>query len=106
MNNKSNKLGIEIYNNFDNIFQEDQSKLINLQLNDTIDSLDIIFTENNSYINTIEHLQGLYPIILRDMNKDILSNIAKIKVFGKLEVYPSYLFISTWYIINFLRSAK
>ena len=93
MNNKSTQLGIEIYDNFDNIFPEDQSKLINLQLNETIDGLDITFSENNSYINATGHLQGLYPIILRDMSSDILSNIAKIEVFDKLEVYPPYLLL-------------
>ena len=93
MNNKTTKLDIEIYDNFDNKFPEDQSKLINLQLNDTLNGLDISFAKNNSYINATGYLQGFYPIILRDMNSDVLSNIAKIEVFDKLEVYPPYLLL-------------
>ena len=93
MNNKSTLLGIEVYDTFDNKFNPDQQKIIPLKLNESFYGLDYTFYKNKTYINITGLVPGLYPIIIKDDRSEILSNIATIEVFEKLNVYPPYLLL-------------
>ena len=93
MNNKSTILGIEVFDSFENKFTEDQQKIIPLRLNESFYGLDVSFTHDNTKLNVTGLNQGLYPIIVKDDSSDIISNIATIEVFDKLEVYPPYLLL-------------
>ena len=93
MNNKSTILGIEVFDNYQNKFTEDQQKIIPLRLNESFYGLDISFTPDNTKLNVTGLAEGLYPIIVKDDSSDIVSNIATIEIFDKLEVYPPYLLL-------------
>ena len=93
MNNKSTMLGIEVYDTFDNKFNPDQQQIIPLKLNESFYGLDYSFSKNKTYINITGLVPGLYPIIIKDDRSEILSNIATIEVFEKLNVYPPYLLL-------------
>ena len=93
MNNKSAILGIEVFDNYQNKFTEDQQKIIPLRLNESFYGLDVSFTQDNTKLNVTGLNEGLYPIIIKDDMSDIVSNIATIEVFDKLEVYPPYLLL-------------
>ena len=93
MNNKSTILGIEVFDNYQNKFTEDQQKIIPLRLNESFYGLDVSFTQDNTKLNVTGLNEGLYPIIIKDDMSDIVSNIATIEVFDKLEVYPPYLLL-------------
>ena len=93
MNNKSTTVGIEVYDSFENKFSEDQQKLIPLRLNESFYGLDVSFNHENTKLNVTGLSQGLYPLIVKDDSSDVISNIATIEVFDKLEVYPPYLLL-------------
>ena len=93
MNNKSTILGIEVYDSFDNKFSPEQQKIIPLKLNESFYGLDYSFSQNKTYINITGLVPGLYPIIIKDDRSEILSNIATIEVFEKLNIYPPYLLL-------------
>ena len=93
MNNKSTVLGIEVFDSFENKFTEDQQKIIPLRLNESIYGLDLTFSKDNTKLNVTGLNDGLYPIIVKDESSGIVSNIATIEVFNKLEVYPPYLLL-------------
>ena len=93
MNNKSTILGIEVFDTYDNKFSPDQQKIIPLRLNESFYGLDYSFSENKTKINITGLVPGLYPIIIKDDSSQILSNIATIEVFEKLNVYPPYLLL-------------
>ena len=93
MNNKSTVLGIEVFDSFENKFSEDQQKIIPLRLNESFYGLDASFSKDNTKVNITGLTQGLYPIIIKDDSSNIMSNIATIEVFDKLEVYPPYLLL-------------
>ena len=93
MNNKSTILGIEVYDTFENKFTPDQQKIIQLRLNESFNGLDYSFSKDNTHINITGIIPGLYPIIIKDESSQILSNIATIEVFEKLNVYPPYLLL-------------
>ena len=93
MNNKSTILGIEVYDSFENKFSPDQQKIIPLRLNESFYGLDYSFSKENTQINITGLVPGLYPIIIKDDYSQILSNIATIEVFEKLNVYPPYLLL-------------
>ena len=93
MNNKTTTLGIEVYDSYDNKFSPDQQKIIPLRLNESFYGLDYSFSKNNTQINITGIVPGLYPIIIKDDSSQILSNIATIEVFEKLNVYPPYLLL-------------
>ena len=93
MNNKSTILGIEVFDNFENKFSEDQQKIMPLRLNESFYGLDYSFTNDNTKLNVTGLNQGLYPIIIKDDISEVFSNIATIEVFDKLQVYPPYLLL-------------
>ena len=93
MNNKSTILGIEVFDSFENKFSEDQQKRIPLRLNETLYGIDVSFSVNNTQLNVTGLNGGLYPIIVKDDSSDIVSNIATVEVFDRLEVYPPYLLL-------------
>ena len=93
MNNKSTILGIEVYDSFDNKFSPDQQKIIPLRLNESFYGLDYSFSKDNTKINITGLIPGLYPVIIKDETSQILSNIATVEVFEKLNVYPPYLLL-------------
>ena len=93
MNNKSTVLGVEVYDSFENKFSEDQQKIIPLRLNESFYGLDASFSHDNTKINITGLIQGIYPIIVKDDSSNIMSNIATIEVFDRLEVYPPYLLL-------------
>ena len=93
MNNKSTILGIEVFDSFENKFSEDQQKRIPLRLNESLYGIDVSFSINNTQLNVTGLNSGLYPIIVKDDSSDIVSNIATIEVFDRLEVYPPYLLL-------------
>ena len=93
MNNKSTVLGIEVFDSFDNKFTEDQQKIIPLRLNESFYGLDVTFSKDNTKLNVTGLTQGLYPVIIKEDKSNIMSNIATIEVFDKLEVYPPYLLL-------------
>ena len=93
MNNKSTILGIEVFDSFENKFSEDQQKIIPLKLNESFYGIDASFSKDNTKINITGLNQGLYPIIVKDDSSNIMSNIATIEVFDRLEVYPPYLLL-------------
>ena len=86
MNNKSTILGIEVYDSFDNKFSPDQQKIIPLRLNESFYGLDYSFSKDNTKINITGLIPGLYPVIIKDETSQILSNIATVEVFEKLNV--------------------
>ena len=91
--NKSTIIGIEVYDSFENKFSPDQQKIIPLRLNESFNGLDYSFSKDNAKINITGLIPGLYPIIIKDDSSQILSNIATIEVFEKLNVYPPYLLL-------------
>ena len=93
MLNKSTTLGVEVYDTYDNKFSPDQQRIIPLRLNESFYGLDYSFSKNNTQINITGLIPGLYPIIIKDDSSQILSNIATIEVFEKLNVYPPYLLL-------------
>ena len=93
MNNRSTELGIEVFDSFGNKFPPEQQKVIPLKLNETFFGLVVSFTNDNSKLNVTGLSQGLYPIIVKDVDGEIMSNIATVEVFEKLEVYPPYLLL-------------
>ena len=93
MLNKSTTLGVEVYDTYDNKFSPDQQRIIPLRLNESFYGLDYSFSKNNTQINITGLIPGLYPIIIKDESSQILSNIATIEIFDKLNVYPPYLLL-------------
>ena len=93
--NRTITLGMKIYDNYNNQFSEDQIRCMQLKVSNFDNELEVIKDENylvNS-ISLIGIVPNVYAFSVRNTNPNnrVRSNVVKIEVFARLEIFPPYL---------------